>query len=213
MRRENSAGIILPEPYIYCPFTQNSADVKGHLTWDYESNMSYSSTGARFTGSSYLRSVNKVQSSNFITFCFYARFDEIPTDGVSSTWQTTHYIMGNNSEQYRYYGYLQHYSAENVELVNALMTNSFSVDDNVLTTPWGSTQTNTWYRFVTRKNAIDTDLWVSDVHRKVNYVMNSVYNLDIIIGRRKATDRYMKGYIRDFTVWNTALTDEQIAAL
>lgn len=213
MRRENNTRIILPEPYIYCPFTQNSIDVKGHLIWDYESNMSYSSTGARFTGSSYLRSVNKVQSNNFITFCFYAMFDEIPIDGVSSTWQTTHYIMGNNSEQYRYYGYLQHYSAENVELVNALMTGSFSLDTNVLTTDLGTTQTNTWYRFVTRRNTSDTDLWVSDVHRKVNFAMNPSYYLDIILGRRKASDRYLKGYLRDFTVWNTALTDEQIATL
>jgi len=219
MRRENEikSSIVLPEPYVHCPFTSNATDLKGNLTWSINTVSTYDATlGARFGGSNYMRAYNQISLQRLKTMCYYVRFDVIPTDGVSSTWQTPHYIRCNNTAGFRYYSFLQHFSVENAELTNcAIINNSFSVENNVLTTPFGSTLINTWYKIVLRVNESNNNVtvFIDDLKRDINAMVPLSYSCDIRLGCNDNTQRYLRGYIKDFRIWDVELTDEQIAQL
>ena len=219
MRRQTKSpnAIVIPEPYVHCPFTSAATDLKGNLTWSTNTVSTYDSTlGAKFSGSNYMRDYNQISFQRLKTMCYYVRFDVIPTDGVSSTWQTTHYIRCNNISSFRYYSFLQHYSAENAELTNnAQSDSSFSITDNVLTTPFGSTQINTWYKIVLRVNEARNNItvFIDDLQRDIEAMVPLLYSCDIRLGCNDNTQRYLRGYIKDFRIWDVELTDEQIAQL
>lgn len=209
--------IFIPEPFVYCPLTENANDTKGHLSWTTNTVSQYSLTlGARFGGSNYMRCNNSFSFANIKTLCYYVRFDSIPTDGNSNTWHVMHYIRGNNNESYRYYGMLQHFSNENAELTNcAVAGGSFNQNTSVLTTPFGSTLVNTWYKIALRVNASQNNVTVFiDTYKKdISGTIPTSASCDIKLGAHPNNVRYLKGYMKDFRIWDVELTDEQIAAL
>ena len=209
--------IVIPEPYVECPFTSNANDIKGHLSWTNAVNLSYSSDGASFNGSSsYLRCQNQLKLEKIKTVSYLVKFNRIPTDGVSSTWMALHYFMSYSYYNYAsYYSIFQHYSNENVELTNNVRTNSYSAADNTLTTPFGSTLTGMWYRITFRRNSNNTtDLWIDELHKVVNYAIPDSYYSDIVFGKLYPNNiRYLDGNIKDLRIWDVELTDEQIASL
>ena len=218
-RREHiqQSSIVIPEPYVECPFTSSAADIKGHLSWTNAVNLSYSSNGASFNGSSsYLRCKNQLKLEKIKTVSYLVKFNSIPIDGNSNTWNTAHYILCNNNTNYRYYSYLQHYSGENVELTNCMTDgNGFSPEVNVLTTPFGSTVVGQLYRMTFRRNSNTTDVWIDELHKTINRaVTNDNYYADIFFGKMENQNkRYLDGNIKDLRIWDVMLTDEQIAAL
>lgn len=218
MRREQEIkSPMIPEPYVHCPFTSTATDLKGNLTWSTNTVNIYDATlGARFGGSNYMRAYNLISLQRLKTMCYYVRFDVIPTDGVTSTWHTPHYIKCGDSGLYRYYSFLQHFSAENVELTNCAQSDStFSIADNVLTTTFGSTQINTWYKIVLRVNEPNNNVtvFIDDLKRDINAMVPLSYSCDIRLGCNDNTQRYLRGYIKDFRIWDVELSDDQIAQL
>ena len=219
MKREHiqHSSIVIPEPYVECPFTSNANDIKGHLSWSNAVNLTYSSDGAAFNGSSsYLRNRNQLKLEKIKTFSYLVKFNTIPIDGNSNTWHTAHYILCNNNSNYRYYSYLQHYSGEDVELTNCMTDgNGFSTAVNVLTTTFGSTVVGQWYRMTFRRNSNTTDVWIDLLHKTINRaVTNDNYYADIFFGKMENQNkRYLDGNIKDLRIWDVELTDEQITAL
>lgn len=213
MKREEAIeSLNIPQPYIHCPFTNSANDIYGHLTWDNVVNLTYGNDGAVFNGSSsMLRSRNRITAGKIKTFVYYVKFNVIPTDGVSSTWQATHFFMGNNNSQNAMFGMLQHYQAENDELTNTIRAGSWT--STVLSTPYGSTQTGRWYKIIVRKNQNTTDLYIDNYHTTSNYIFNDSWNMDMFLGTNIAFERYLNGNIKDLMVWDIPLTDEQIALL
>ena len=154
----------------------------------------------------------EVGSSNFRPACFGAAY----SGGDSNTWHVMHYIRGNNNESYRYYGMLQHFSNENAELTNCAVTgSSFNQNTSVLTTPFGSTLINTWYKIALRVNASQNNVTVFiDTYKKdIRGTIPTSASCDIKLGAHPNNVRYLKGYMKDFRIWDVELTDEQIAAL
>lgn len=219
MRREHihKSSIFIPEPYVECPFTSSADDIKGHLSWTNAVNLSYSSNGASFNGSSsYLRCQNQLKLEKIKTVSYLVKFNRVPTDGISSTWMSLHYFMSYSYYNYAsYYGIFQHYSNENAELTNNARTNTYSAADNTLTTPFGSTLTGVWYRITFRRNSNNTtDLWIDNYHKLVNYAIPDSYYSDIVFGKLYPNNiRYLDGDIKDFRIWDVELTDEQISSL
>lgn len=219
MRRthEIKSSIVIPEPYVSCPFESDATDEKGHLTWTTNNVTSYSQTnGARFGGSNYLRCYNSFSLQKLMTMSYLVMFDSIPTDGNSSTWHTCHYIRGGNTDTYRYYSFLQHFTSENVELTNCAQSgSSFSIADNVLTTPFGSTQINTWYRITLRVNSTTNSVtaFIDSYKKDINAMIPTSETCDMRFGCNNNGQRYLRGYIKDLRIWDVELTDEQIAQL
>lgn len=219
-RREHiqQSSIVIPEPYVECPFTNNAADIKGHLAWDNVVNVTFTNGCANFNGSSsYLRSQKHIPFSKIKTVTYLVKFNVVPAvDAPSSTWQALHYFQAYDYYNYAaYYSILQNYSPESVGLTNNARSTSYSAANNTLTNSVGSTQAGVWYRITFRRNPNNTtDLWIDNLTRTVNASIPDNYSPDIIFGKLYPNNiRWLNGAIKDFRIWDIELTDEQIAAL
>lgn len=217
MKREHSNQESIPQPYIHCPFTSDVLDIYGHLTWTEQNGITFSDGCANFNGSSsYLRARNVLSLSHIKTVSYLVKFNTIPTDGQSSTWQSCHYFQSYSYYNYAaYYGILQEFSAGPYGLSNAARSTSYSDSQNTLTTSFGSTQTGTWYRMTFRRNSDNTtDVWIDALRKHINAYIPDSYQSDIFFGKLYPNNiRFLNGGVKELKIWDVELTDEQIAQL
>jgi len=212
MKREHidKSPIVIPEPYIWFPFTSNATDSEGVIGTLNGSCSGYSNDGAYFIGSGGLYKTNlNILASNLNTLSLQIKFDNIvPTDVTTI---------------------LQIVKSGNVNGLNMYHAPSWGQDLNLACYTTGSTIIGTlsltsvpfiageWYTLTIRQSfsVPKTELWVNGVKRNTfntTYSQSFVFN-GIYVGKNTSSVRVFKGHIKNLRMWNVELTDEQIAAL
>lgn len=191
----------MPTPVHWFPYTSNGNDIIGSLT-PASGSPSYSSDGALFTasGAQKLR-YNNVPLSDFKTIAMDVRFS------VATGLRQFLKLYNSNTRQYGAIAGWD-WSAVQYQCWNGSSTaNSFN-------DPSSNYTVGVWYKVVMRIGASNTDVFINGVYRgSVGAAYSQNYNHTMYVGGRESSGREFYGYIRDFKMWDVALTNEQIAAL
>lgn len=203
MRREHELEqSVIPEPVHWFPLTSDGNDNIGSLI-RVSGSPTYTSDGAYFTGvSSHTLRYNNVPLSDFKTISFDVKFSS--KSGLRKMFT----LFYNNTSQY---GSIAGWDWGSVSPAQFLNGDSIWHSSTVVNDDWNI---NEWYKITIRITDSDTDVFVNKTYlTSLGTAYNRNYNHTLYIGGRETSGREFYGYIRDFKMWNVALTNEQISIL
>lgn len=211
MRREEYMNIgSLPEPKYWFPFTENNSDIMGNFpSWSSSTGVTYSDNGAYFNGNAYMQKTSaSIPNSNLQTFSFQTMLPTVYSYGIYTMFN---FDAGNTNT-----GIGALIAPDwGLELIdNPAYNGSSNSDLSLASVPWTA---NTWCTLVWRQDfSTKIELFINGTLRASTSIVipSSVNYSRFYIGTHpNNTNRKYKGYIKNVRMWDTSLTDEQIAAL
>ena len=204
MRRENKqqgGAVVVPTPAHWFPYTSDGKDVIGSMA-PISGSPTYGVDGAVFTGgNSQILRYADVPLSDFKTIALDVYFTTL--SGLRKL--ITFFYNGTSQ-----YGII---CGWDWNVVQYQFWNGSSTQYN-LNDPKSNYSINTWYRIVMRRSENNTDVFINGEYiNSVGAVYTQNVSHTMYVGGREISGREFYGNVRDFKMWNVALTNEQIAEL
>lgn len=204
MRRENKqqgGSVVVPTPVHWFPYTSDGNDIIGSLT-PASGSPTYGANGAVFTGGSLQKlRYDNVPLSDFKTIALDVYFTTLGGLRKLIT------FFRSNTQQY---GII---CGWDWNVVQYQFWNGSSTQYN-FNDPKSNYSMNTWYRIVMRISGNNTDVFINGEYiNSVGVAYTQNVNHTMYVGGRETSGREFYGNVRDYKMWDVALTNEQIAAL